>query len=111
MIKEKRFQKRVENFTCQHCGAHIGGTGFTNHCPECLWSKHVDKNPGDRKERCKGMMKPIATEPTPKGYKIFHRCVDCGIERSVRSAPEDNFEVILNLSTKTRREKHKSTGG
>ncbi|MBR6751902.1 MAG: RNHCP domain-containing protein, partial [Alphaproteobacteria bacterium] len=44
----KQFVKRVENFTCAHCGAEVFGNGYTNHCPKCLWSRHVDNNPGDR---------------------------------------------------------------
>lgn len=44
----KHFTKTVEDFICAHCGTHVRGNGYTNHCPECLWSKHVDNNPGDR---------------------------------------------------------------
>ena len=44
-----RFIRREENFVCEVCGAKVKGTGYTNHCPQYLWSKHVDKLiPGDR---------------------------------------------------------------
>lgn len=23
---------------CEHCSAEVLGTGYTNHCPKCLWS-------------------------------------------------------------------------
>ena len=55
----KRFSKCVEDFTCEECGSPIEGNGYTNHCPNCLYSKHVDINPGDRKSTCGGIMAPI----------------------------------------------------
>ena len=42
------FTRKVEDFTCEHCGREVHGNGYTNHCPHCLHSKHVDVNPGDR---------------------------------------------------------------
>jgi hypothetical protein len=42
----KRFQKTVEDFVCEHCGHPVAGNGYTNHCSQCLWSKHVDDNSG-----------------------------------------------------------------
>ena len=38
------------------------GYSCRNHCPNCLYSKHVDKNPGDRQEDCHGMLEPIGIE-------------------------------------------------
>ena len=61
-IKMKRFNRRIEDFTCEHCGTEVHGNGYTNHCPNCLWSKHVDINPGDRAADCGGLMEPIAVE-------------------------------------------------
>ena len=43
----KKFQRKVEDFICEKCGTKNIGNGFTNHCFKCLWSKHVDINPGD----------------------------------------------------------------
>lgn len=97
--KNKRFQKRKEDFICQNCQTKVEGTGYTNHCPECLWSKHVDKNPGDRKEKCQGAMEPVAAEQASRGYKIHHKCIKCGFRQAVKSAEDDNFDKILDLST------------
>src|SRR3990167_4839651 len=55
----KKFQRKIEDFVCENCGCGVKGDGYTNHCPKCLWGKHVDVNPGDREEECGGMMKPI----------------------------------------------------
>ena len=58
----KKFQKRVEDFCCENCGTEVTGNGYTNHCPKCLYSKHVDINPGDRLNSCGSMMKPTNIE-------------------------------------------------
>ncbi len=96
-MQEKRFQRKKEGFVCEHCGKFTRGTGYTDHCSECLWSKHVDVNPGDRKSGCGGLMKPIAAEVKGEGYIIYYRCEKCGHEHRVKSSPEDNFEKILEL--------------
>ena len=93
-----KFQRRIEDFECEHCGAQVTGDGFTNHCPVCLWSKHVDINPGDRAESCKGLMAPIAVESRREGYRIQFRCQQCGVERLNKAAPEDDFEVLLQIA-------------
>ncbi|MGC8981457.1 MAG: RNHCP domain-containing protein [Minisyncoccia bacterium] len=59
---QKKFQRRIEDFRCERCGTFVKGTGYIDHCPNCLWSKHVDINPGDRKANCGGMMKPKGVE-------------------------------------------------
>ena len=69
-MQEKRFQKKVEDFVCERCGTFVKGTGYTDHCPKCLWSKHVDVNPGDRKSECLGTMEPIGVEVKSKEYII-----------------------------------------
>ena len=43
---------RGVSFRCHHCRADVPedapGTRNRNHCPFCLWSRHVDIEPGDR---------------------------------------------------------------
>jgi len=91
------FQKRVENFICAHCGAEVAGTGYTNHCPRCLWSRHVDVHPGDRSAACLGMMEPTALEGSSPKYRILHRCEQCGFERVNDVQKEDSPEALLAL--------------
>ena len=97
-LPQKHFQKRKENFICAHCGKLVKGNGYTDHCPYCLWSKHVDIYPGDRQSSCGGLMKPIATEMKKDKYIIYYRCLKCGAIKRVKAAPNDNFEEILKLS-------------
>lgn len=94
----KSFTRRVENFTCAHCGARVVGNGFTNHCPRCLWSRHVDINPGDRASTCGGMMRPISVESCGDGFKITHKCEICGYVRPQHSAPDDDIDAIIAVS-------------
>jgi len=92
-----RFTRRVEDFVCGHCGRSVMGTGYTNHCPACLWSKHVDVNPGDRASTCGGMMEPVGVSLVRDEYVIRHRCVTCGFEKPNKAAKEDDFEMMLKL--------------
>ena len=94
------FQKRVEGFTCEHCGTKVAGNGYTNHCPNCLWSKHVDVDPGDRAETCGGMMPPVKIEgATGSGYHIIHACARCGFERRNKVTNADNINAVLALAS------------
>ena len=74
------------------------GTGYTNHCPRCLWSKHVDVNPGDRAAVCGGLMEPIAVEGISSEFRLVHRCVRCGYERKNIVAPEDDRNALVAIA-------------
>ena len=92
------FIKKTENFTCEKCGYFVEGDGYTNHCPECLWSKHVDIFPGDRASDCGGMMEPIGIRKKSKEYIILHKCVKCGTEKPNKAVKTDNFQMIIQIS-------------
>lgn len=100
MLGPKKFQRKIEDFVCEHCGASVEGNGYTDHCPICLWSKHVDVNPGDRAANCGGAMKPVGVEIKGDGKIIYYQCQKCGLKHRVKAVPEDNFEAILKLTEK-----------
>jgi len=85
------FMRKIENFTCNNCGTFVVGDGYTNHCPNCLFSKHVDISPGDRKSSCKGLMEPIGIEMKDKEIVIIHKCAKCGEIKKCKSSPKDNL--------------------
>lgn len=89
------FQKKAEDFICEHCGRAVEGSGYTNHCPKCLWSKHVDKFPGDRAETCGGMMEPIKIEMEKGEFVLSNKCVECGYIKRNKTAQDDDLDVIL----------------
>lgn len=97
-----KFQRKIENFTCEHCGTVTIGNGYTNHCPHCLHSKHVDINPGDRACKCHGLMIPTSVETKKGGYVINFECQKCGSKKRNKSAANDNFEAILEIMRKGR---------
>ena len=99
--------RRKENagFTCDNCGNEVlplTNGSYRNHCPFCLYSKHIDIFPGDRKETCGGMMKPVQlVYKTGKGYQIIHKCLRCRSESTNRiaeySIQPDEIGELLNL--------------
>ena len=99
--------RRKENtgFTCDNCGSEVlplTNGSYRNHCPYCLYSKHVDIVPGDRKATCGGMMKPVQlVYKAGKGYQLVHRCLKCESERTNRiaeySIQPDEINALLKL--------------
>ena len=95
MLTSKKFQRTKENFVCENCGFNVVGNGYTNHCPQCLWSKHVDVNPGDRLETCQGLMEPVELEIKADERIILHRCVVCSFEKRNKMLEKDNLDAII----------------
>jgi hypothetical protein len=99
--KPQRRPDGSEEFKCGHCRAFIGptlmGGKHRNHCPLCLFSKHVDRShPGDRLSDCRSLMEPIGTFHRPGGDQmVVHRCGGCGAERHNRVAADDNVIALL----------------
>lgn len=101
MTEQKQFQRTVEDFTCEKCGHTVTGTGYTNHCPNCLWSKHVDVNPGDRQSNCGGLMEPVSIEQRRGGFVIVHRCQTCGHTKRNKTAADDDMGEIIAISSRS----------
>jgi hypothetical protein len=82
-LEEEQLSRTTENtaFQCENCGAAVtslNNGSFRNHCPECLYSKHLDIFPGDRANGCHGLMKPVAIDySSKKGYQLVHECTVC----------------------------------
>jgi len=93
-----QFKRHIEDFVCQKCGFAVEGNGYTNHCPQCLWSQHVDVNPGDRAAQCGGMMEPIRIEVKNREYTIIHKCQKCGLERPNKAVKDDNFDMLVQIA-------------
>lgn len=101
--------RRLQNsgFTCLHCGAEVlpvTNGSYRNHCPFCLYSRHVDVVPGDRQNDCGGQMEPVGVRyHSKKGYQIEHRCTICGTvqinKAAVDTVQPDDIEVLIRLMT------------
>ena len=92
-------------FKCENCRELIlplNNGSYRNHCPYCLYSKHVDNKPGDRSNICQGLMRPISIKVnSKKGMQIVHKCLLCGEVKvnkvAEQSVQPDNFTKILEL--------------
>lgn len=100
-MEKSLFTKIDEEFICENCGKLVPKLNYTcrNHCPFCMYSKHVDVNPGDRSEKCHGMLEPIGIEISPKkGYVIVFKCKKCGQIKRNKAAKDDSMDLIIKLS-------------
>lgn len=100
-------QGKNTGFCCAHCGREVpplANGSYRNHCPYCLYSVHVDINPGDRASDCGGLLAPVAVDYSgKKGWVIVHRCQECGAERRNKAAladplEPDNYDLLIELS-------------
>ncbi|SCG84388.1 hypothetical protein DW1_2828 [Proteiniborus sp. DW1] len=98
-------EQENKGFICENCGQVVlplKNGSYRNHCPFCLYSKHVDNKPGDRQSMCMALMKPIGIKnSSKKGIQIVHQCVKCG-SRKVNIIAEydsqaDSIEEIIKL--------------
>ena len=101
------------DFKCVHCHQHISADSFLsgvqnrNHCPYCLWSRHLDLyQSGDRLAACKSPMKPVglALKKTKKKYgksqgemMIIHLCTECEKVSINRIAADDIVDHVYEL--------------
>jgi len=93
------------SFRCTHCRLDVPsdapGTRHRNHCPTCLWSRHLDVSPGDRSARCAAAMEPIAVSVRDDGeWQLVHRCSGCDAVRLNRIAGDDNAHSLMRLATR-----------
>ena len=95
------------DFNCKVCGLYVtshrvvSGVEHRNHCPNCLYSRHLDLfTAGDRLCACKGMMIPVGLtiKRTTDKYNtdasgelmLVHHCLDCGALSINRIAADDD---------------------
>lgn len=106
--------REQDDFRCLHCHAHVSvdhrlsGVQNRNHCPYCLWSRHVDLHKaGDRQAECQGSMEPVGLtlKSTRKRYPspmsgelmLIHRCTACGKISINRVAADDDARLIQQV--------------
>lgn len=112
--------KNAEEFKCNNCGAmvslnrEVSGVNNRNHCPYCLWSRHLDqRKAGDRLSTCRGRMEPVGltVKHTLKRYKaekqgelmLIHCCAACGKLSINRIAGDDNTLMLNDLFLRSQR--------
>ena len=108
--KKRQYDKRyfmthpcTDSFTCKNCGwlcvSEGAGSDHRNHCPNCLYSLHLDNTPGDRESECHGKMEPISVWVRKNGeWGIIHKCTKCGKIGSNRVAADDNPMKLMGIA-------------
>ena len=100
------------DFICKQCGSFVSaavllaGVQNRNHCPYCLWSRHLDLySAGDRLSACKAKMKPIGLTMKKSRNKyqssglgelmLVHLCIDCNVVSINCIAADDDPQTML----------------
>lgn len=98
----KKFINKDESFTCNNCGYQVEPLKYSSrdHCPMCLYSIHIDINPGDRQNTCLGNLIPIGIEKFKDTYKIIYKCSKCKEIHKNIMARDDDMNKIIELSSK-----------
>ncbi len=110
MLRSLR-EEAEDGFKCRHCGVFVSsaislaGVINRNHCPYCLWSRHLDlERPGDRLSACKALMRPVGLTrkkvfkkygETSGELMLVHRCTDCERLSANRLAADDDVDALL----------------
>lgn len=94
------FVKRNEEFTCVNCGKYVKlhPSSSRDHCNYCLFGLHVDIDPGDRANACKGVLEPIGLRKKKGKKQIIYRCQNCRSIIYCIPAPDDSVESIIELT-------------
>jgi DNA-directed RNA polymerase subunit RPC12/RpoP len=109
-----RTRTLTTEFRCLHCRQVVpldparSGVRNRNHCPYCLWSRHLDLyHAGDRLSACKGGMQPVglALKRVSKKYPgdyggellLIHQCQECGRLSLNRIAADDFAERLFDI--------------
>ncbi len=94
------FTKKDESFVCVNCLKKVEKLKYTSrdHCKHCLYSLHVDIEPGDRLNKCRGILVPInVVSSSKKGKVIEYKCSKCKeIVRNI-AAEDDSLDVMYRI--------------
>lgn len=110
--KSETYQRQV-GFECLHCKQNVAsqalysGVNNRNHCPYCLFSRHVDLfKAGDRLCACRESMQPLGLTfkkerkkyGSPLGeLMLIHQCTACKAISINRVAADDSNERLLGV--------------
>jgi hypothetical protein len=117
--EEKMKAKKKLGYFCENCDSWVNkdqfiGTHFRNHCPFCLYSKHLDaKESGDRNSSCHGLMEPVGltfkhegldkyNRPRQGELMLVHHCSVCHDFSINRLSADDEAEMVMFIFNKSK---------
>lgn len=109
-----RIRPSEQMFKCVQCHQYVScaplasGVQNRNHCPACLWSRHLDwLEAGDRLSGCRAAMEPVGltTKRSKNKYArqrdgelmLIHRCTGCTAIVINRISADDSAAAILEI--------------
>jgi hypothetical protein len=109
-----RIERCDQAFQCVQCRQYVvcdpgvAGVQHRNHCPACLWSRHLDwRTAGDRLAGCRAAMAPVGLTSKRSRNKyarerdgelmLIHQCISCATIVIIRSNADDSPAAILEL--------------
>ena len=113
-MRHNRTFANEQGFICVQCHLFVScapdaaGVQNRNHCPGCLWSRHLDwRSAGDRLSVCRAAMRPVGLT-TKRGTNkyarerdgelmLIHQCTACETVVINRIAADDSAVAILAL--------------
>lgn len=98
----KKFIKNNKEFICENCGLLVAPhpSSSRDHCTFCLFGMHVDINPGDRMNDCKGVLEPIGIRSLNGKTQIVYKCQKCSEKVFNIAAIDDSRDELNKLYTK-----------
>ena len=113
-MRHNRTHAQEQGFICVQCHLFVScapdaaGVLNRNHCPGCLWSRHLDwRSAGDRLSICRAAMRPVGLT-TKRGRNkyaherdgelmLIHQCTACETVVINRIAGDDSAVAIMAL--------------
>ena len=113
-MRHNRTHAQEQGFVCVQCHLFVScapdaaGVQNRNHCPGCLWSRHLDwRSAGDRLSVCRAAMRPVGLT-TKRGRNkyarerdgelmLIHQCTACETLVINRIAADDSAVAILAI--------------
>ncbi|WP_055481627.1 RNHCP domain-containing protein [Sphaerimonospora mesophila] len=96
---------RTETFGCVRCGLTVTaldpGGARRNHCPRCLYSRHVRDGVEGGPSECRSGMAPISIAVLRNGdWELIHHCTRCGELTSNPICDDDNQFILMRMAVR-----------
>ncbi|MFC4125775.1 RNHCP domain-containing protein [Nocardia rhizosphaerae] len=97
--------RTIDTFSCIRCGlvvsTYAADGARRNHCPSCLYSRHVVDQVDGGVSDCGARMSPIAIAvPRSENWMLIHRCARCDELTANPVCADDNQLVLTRIAVR-----------